>query len=110
MLFDVVTGVFEQFAVFHAAGTGDFARPAAEAEIYMAHRGVTQRQASVLHGAHEVNAPARRVVFVARFQISRARGQAKPAMHAGQRLVVVEEMLRLSRVLRHAPEAGYSGR
>ena len=25
-------------------------------------------------------------------------------MHAGQRLVVVEEMLRLSRVLRHAPE------
>jgi hypothetical protein len=102
LLFDVVAGVFEQFAVFHATGAGGFARPAAEAEINMPHRGVAQRKASVLHGAHEIDAAAGRVVFVARFQIGWARRQAQPAMDAGERLVVVEEMFGLTWVLRHA--------
>src|SRR5204862_574045 len=96
MVFDVLAGVFEQFAVFHATRAGGFARPAAEAEINMPHGSVAQRQASVLHGAHEVDAAAGRVVFVAGFQIGWARRQAQPAMNAGERLVVVDKMFRLS--------------
>jgi hypothetical protein len=57
MFLNVVTRVFQQIAVLHAAGTNRFARAAAEAEINMAHRRVAQRQPPILHGAHQVNAP-----------------------------------------------------
>src|SRR5947208_9036841 len=110
MLFDVVPGVFEQFAVFHATGAGGFARPAAQTEINMPHRGVAQRQAPLLHGAHEVDAAAGRIIFVARFQVGWARRQAQSAMDASEGLLVVEEMLGWTGVLRHAAGGWSLGR
>src|SRR5205823_11915539 len=68
-----------------------FAGAATKTEINMPHSGVAQRQPTVLNRAHEVNASARRIVFVAGLQISRAGRQIQSAMDAGERLVVVQE-------------------
>ena len=58
MLFDVFARRFKQFAILHAAGTGNFARETTKAEINVAHDRVIKRHASVLHGAHQVNTSA----------------------------------------------------
>src|SRR5438270_2856384 len=87
----MVARVLEQFAVRHAAGANRFAGAATKTEINMPHSGVAQRQPTVLNRAHEVNAAARRIVFVAGLQISRAGRQTQSAMDARERLVVVKE-------------------
>ena len=93
MFLDVVAGAFEQRAVLHAAGTDGFAGAAAEAQIEVMHGRIAERQASILHGAHEVDAAAGRIVFVAGFEIGRAGRQAQPAVDARQRLGLVEKAI-----------------
>ena len=68
MALDVVARVFQQITILHAARANRLARPAAQAQIDVPHRRVTQRQPPVLHRPHQVNAPARRIVLVARLR------------------------------------------
>ena len=74
-----------------AARADGLAGAAAEAQIDVADGGVAEREASILHGAHEMDATARRIVFVAGFEIGRAGGKAEAAVNARERFLVVEE-------------------
>src|SRR4051812_46915214 len=48
-------------------------------------------KSAILKRAHEVNATARGVVLIAGFQIGRAGREAKTAMDAGERFVIIEK-------------------
>ena len=91
MAFDVRAGFFQQLAILNSAGTSSFARPATKTKIDRAHDRRRHRQPAGVERAHEVNSPARRIIFVTRFEISRTRGEAEPAVNAGQRLLLIEE-------------------
>ena len=89
---------FQQFAVFDAARAGGLTSSAPKAQVEMPHRGVAQRQAAFLDRAHQINAPAGRIIFVSGLQISGTRGQAESAMDAGQGFGLVKERLGLGGV------------
>ena len=91
MFFEMIARVFEQIAILHAAGTNRFARAAAETQIDMPHCRIAEGHPAFLHGAHDVNPPARRVIFIPRFQIGRTRPKTQATMNAGQRFVFVQE-------------------
>ena len=84
LAFQMISCVLKQVSVFHSARAGCFARPATETKIYVSYRSFVNRCAPRLHGAHEINAATRRVVFIARFQVSGASREAKPAMDTGE--------------------------
>ena len=91
MFLDVVAGGFEQFAILDAARADGLAGAAAEAQIDVADGGVAEGETSILHGAHEMDATARRIVFVASFEIGRAGGKAEATVDAREGFLVVEE-------------------
>ncbi len=49
-----------------------------------------ERDPAVGHGAHEVDAPARRVGFDSELEIGGAGLEAQPAMHAIEKAIVVD--------------------
>ena len=80
----------DQLAVLHAGGARRFARPAIEAQLQVPPHAVVQLQLAVGHAAHQIDAPARAVVLVARLDVRRARRRAQPAVDAVEQQLVVE--------------------
>src|ERR1043166_5988653 len=99
----------QQRAVLHAARTRHFTRAAAQTKIDMPNRIVTECRASVLERTHEIDASARRIVFVPGFQVSRARGKTEAAMHAGEGFLLVEEWFRRNDAHNESSEKIFSG-
>src|SRR5262249_8515408 len=66
------------------------ARPAAQAEVEMAAEDRAQTYPTLGGRSHEVDAPARRVHFLAKHAIGRALRQADPAVHTFSNLVEIE--------------------
>ena len=62
-----------RMAIFNAARAGGFTGATAETEIDMANRDIVDWQASILYSAHQIDATAGRIVFIARLKISRTR-------------------------------------
>jgi hypothetical protein len=83
MLFNVIACVLQQVAILDATRTSHFAGAASEAEIDVMDGRIAQRLPALLQCSHQVDASAWRIVFIAGFQIRRARRQAKTAMNAG---------------------------
>src|SRR6516225_2193507 len=81
---------FDQPAVLHARRAGRFATATIEAQVEMFLDARTELEPAVDHRAHEVNPPARAVVLVARFQIRRTGRRAQTAMHAVEKLFVLD--------------------
>ncbi len=75
----------DQLAILHARWAGRFAAAAIQAQLQMPPHIVRQRQPAVGHAAHQIDSPARAVVFVAGLQIRGTRRSAKPAMDAIQK-------------------------
>ena len=76
---------FEQEAVIHARRTSRFAGAATQTQInVLLIRRRTGFEAAFGDGAHQVNASARAVVFVAQLLIGRTRRQTQAAMYAAQ--------------------------
>src|SRR5207302_3015873 len=74
----------EPTAVAHARGTDGLAAPAPETTIEMQREGgVVRGELARLERAHQLDATARAVGFVARREKGGARLEAKTAMHAG---------------------------
>ena len=91
MFLEMITRMLQQIAVLNTTGADRFARAAAETQVDVPYCGISKRQPAVLHGAHQVNTSAGRVIFVAGFQISRTGTKAEPAMNAGQGFGFVQE-------------------
>ena len=89
---DEVACLLQQRAILDSGRARHFACAAAQAEIDMLNAGVVNGQAAVLQGAHNIDAPARRFVFVPGLQVSGAGAQAKAAMNAGERFLLVEKL------------------
>ena len=83
MRLDVVAGRFQQFAILHAAGTDGFASAAAQTEIKMLYNGSIEGELRFFQRPHQINATARRIIFVPRLKVSWTGGQTEPAMNAG---------------------------
>src|SRR5204863_8381473 len=81
---DMIACVFEEIAVCHATGADGFTGAAAETTVNVGDGRTAERQPAILHGAHEIDAPARRIVFVAGLEVRRARGETQAAMDARQ--------------------------
>lgn len=80
--------VFKQVAVIDSRRTGRFAGSAAETKINVTGERLRLNvQLAFGDGAHQINASARAVVFVADLLIGRASGQTQAAMNAAQNLV-----------------------
>lgn len=92
LLLDFDTERFDQPAILHARRAGRFAAPAVEAEIQMSADLVGQFQPAVGDRPHQIDSPARAVVFVAGLQIRRARGGAQTAVDAVQEPFVVDRL------------------
>src|ERR1043166_3063622 len=69
-------------AVLHARRTGALARAAHEAEIQMIGEALVQLDAPFGGGAHEMDAPARRLRFDAEHAVRRAGVETQPAVNA----------------------------
>ena len=87
----MIARVLKEIAVFRAAGAGGFTGATAETTVDMAYWAIVDRQASILYGAHQVDASAGRIVFIARLKISRARRETQSAVDTGERLVFVNK-------------------
>ena len=110
MAFNVVSGLFEQLAVLHAAGAGGLAGPTAKTEIDRADGRWSHGESALLQCPHEINSPTGRVVFVPGLQVRGTGGQAETAMNAGQRLLMIQEVRGLVRGRFHTDfESGATG-
>ena len=74
--------VLEKLGVIHARRAGRHARETAEAEIHFVRERFRRLKISVGDGTHQRDAPARTVSLQLCGVVSRARRQAKPAVHA----------------------------
>ena len=81
---------FDQPAVLHARGTRRFAGSAVEAQFQVMLDGIGQLDATIHHAAHQIDASARTVVFVAGLEVRRARRRTQPAMHTTHEVAVVD--------------------
>ena len=75
--------MIDQMHVVHAGGTGGHAGEAGEAAVDMLDHFGGRRLAALQHVLDQIDAPARRIEFVAEQEIGRAGGGAEAAMHAG---------------------------
>ena len=93
--------MLEQLGVIHARRTRRHAREATEAEIHFVGERFRRFQPAVRDGAHERDAPARAVAFEFGGVVSRARRQAKAAVHAllHDRVIEVFEMRAMERLV-----------
>ena len=80
----------DELAVLHAGGARRFARAAIEAQLEMPAHAVVELELAIGHAAHEIDAAARALVLVARFDVRRTRGRAQAAVDAVEQQLVVE--------------------
>ena len=73
----------------YAAGARGFAGAAIEAEVQVLRDFWNRFEAAVTQRLHDVESPARRIVLVAQYAISRTRWQAESTMNAGQKTIRV---------------------
>ena len=101
---DVGARGFEQLAVLHARRADALAGAAAEAALDVAReRAGLYAQPPLLDRAHQVDAPARAVVLVARLHVGRAGFEAQPAVDAREQLALLgdQRARELCRTFRH---------
>ena|GEM_PF-2424487 len=79
---------FQQSAVLNSTGAGGFAAAAVEAGIEVSLDGGRQLKSSVDDGAHEVDATARAIIFIAGFDIGGAGCGAESAVDTVEKAVV----------------------
>ena len=89
--FNEIARLLQERAILHPGWARHFARAATQAQIDMLDAGIFDRQAAVLQRTHDINAPARRFVFVPGLQVGGAGAQAKAAVNAGERFLLVEK-------------------
>ena len=80
---DIGAGMVDEMHVMHAGGTGGHAGQAREAAVDVLDHFRRGRLPALQHVLHQVDAPARRIEFVAEQEIGRAGGGAEAAMNAG---------------------------
>ena len=89
---DEVACLLQKRAILDPGRACHFACATAQAQIDMLDAGILNRQAAVLQRTHDINTPARRFVFVPGLQVRRAGAQAKAAVNAGERFLLVEKL------------------
>jgi hypothetical protein len=78
-------GGFEKLAILHTGRTRRFTRATSKAAIdVLFKRARLKREALLLYRAHQIDAPARTVVLIARRDVRRAGFETKPAVNTGQ--------------------------
>ena len=75
-------GVFEEFGVIDAGGTGGHAGEATETKIHFLGESASGVEFAISDSAHECNAAARTVALELGGVVSGAGGEAKAAVHA----------------------------
>ncbi len=93
----------DQPAVLDSRRAGGLATAAVEAQIEVFFDFGAELEPAVDNRPHEIDSPARAVVFVARFEISRTGGSAQTAMHAVEKFLIVN----LAPDPRRIPDRGY---
>ena len=91
MRLDERPGRLDQRAVLDARRARRLAGTAAEAAIQVLHDGRRRIEAALLQRAHEMDAPARRVGLLPELDVGRARGEAEPAVDAGEEPLGLDE-------------------
>src|SRR5258706_8232018 len=91
LLFNERTRRLDEVAVAYTRWARRLAGAAAEAKIEMPHHVRRHRQRSLLEALHEIDAPARRIHFGTQLDVCRACRQAQPAVHAVEKLIVLDE-------------------
>src|SRR5204863_9665106 len=88
---DVWPRCLDQRAVFDARWARRLARAAAEAEVQVPDDLGRGRELALFQRADQVDAAARRVGLHAELDVGRTRGEAEPAVDAGEELLARDE-------------------
>ena len=91
MLLDEIARLLEEISVLNAGRARDLAGAAAEAKIYVADTRTIEGESSRLQCAHDINAAARRFVFVSGLEVGGAGAKAQTAVNAGERLSFIQK-------------------
>jgi hypothetical protein len=89
MLLHLNSKGLDQTTILNSGWTGGFATAAVEAQIKVTFDRLGQFEPPIGDRSHQIDSPARAVIFVSRFQIGGTRRSTKAAMHAVEKSLVI---------------------